>query len=172
VRAILEGRETWGISCHQLDREFDSGAVLAQELFPMSQDECHETLEIKLQMAGIRLTEQVALHFAELWASAKPQGEGSYWKKWTDQEQTVDFTQSVESVLRHIRAFGLIESIGTFTGSALIKGPVHIRRASGWTEKHSHPPGKVVHVEATTRAIVVAVRDGYVALTEWVLKPA
>jgi methionyl-tRNA formyltransferase len=164
VRAILENRPGWGVTCHKLEHEFDAGDILAQELFPMSAGECHDSLEIKIQLAAIRLAARVAESFPKLWAEALPQGEGSYWKKWTREEQTIDFAWPVDSILRHTRAFGPIGSIATINGASL-----SVRRAIGWEETHRHPIGAVVHVAQTGHQLVVAASNGYVGLTEWSL---
>ncbi len=55
VRAILEARSSWAMSCHKLEPEFDAGDILAAENFALDSEECHESLNLKLQMAGGRL---------------------------------------------------------------------------------------------------------------------
>ena len=42
---------------------------------------------------------------------------------------------------------------------------LRVRRALGWTEAHNHAPGAAVH--AYNNTVVIAVKDGYLALTEW-----
>ena len=32
-RAILEGRRSWGVTCHRLEHGFDAGDILAAEVF-------------------------------------------------------------------------------------------------------------------------------------------
>jgi len=165
IRAILEGHETWGVTCHELARDFDTGDVLAQELFPMSSDECQESLELKVQMAAAKLAATVATDLVDLWAQATPQGPGSYWPRPTEAERTVDFGQPVDSILRHVRAFGHIESVAAVNGSTVL-----VRRASGWVEAHRHRPGTLVHVGVNVQSIVIAALDGFVALTSWRLR--
>lgn len=164
VRALLEDRRSWAVTCHKINQHFDAGDILAQEEFPVGADDCHESLTLKIQMAAKRLAARVAENFADLWDTASPQGEGSYWKPWTADEQTMDFTRPVESVMRHARAFGLIESIARLKGMVL-----YVRRVVGWTEAHHYPPGTHVHTAGHT--LVIAVRDGYVGLVEWSLIP-
>jgi methionyl-tRNA formyltransferase len=160
VRAILEGRREWGVSCHKIDRGLDTGDVLDQEAMSLSGDECHESLALKTQMAFSRLTRRVAGNFPALWAGARPQAGGAYWPYWTPQERTLDYAQPVETLMRQVRAFGLIETLAALSG-----GLVQVRRAVGWTEDHAHPPGTVVSPPCSPP--VVAVRDGYLGLIEW-----
>lgn len=162
IRAILEKWESWGVTCHKIEPEFDTGAILAQELFPTALDECQESLDLKIQMAAGRLATRVAADFANLWDNGSPQGQGSYWKRPTEEQKTIDFAQPVESILRQVRAFEQVESIAKVSGAVVL-----VRRATGWAEVHDHPPGKVVHVAANAPRIVIAARDGYVALVDW-----
>ena len=158
--AILEGAATWGIACHKVEHEFDSGDVLRTVEFPLSVMEDHDSLDLRLQLAAKQLTADVAAHFVDYWNAATPQVGGSYHSKWTDVERRLDFSQTVEKILRQVRAFGPLECI-----AILGKATLFVRRAIGWTEAHSVPPGTVVH--ANSLSLVVAVADGYIGLTEW-----
>jgi methionyl-tRNA formyltransferase len=160
VRALLEGRRSWGVSCHKFDKDFDTGDILAQRHFPVAPSDCHESLMMKVQMHSSQLACEVAQNLAELWPRATPQGPGSYWGRWSEQEATIDYGESVEAILRKIRAFGLIEMCTMLTGVR-----VFVRRAVGWTETHEYAPGTVVH--NNERQIVVAARDGFIGLVEW-----
>jgi methionyl-tRNA formyltransferase len=159
VRAILEDRAAWGVTCHRLSPEIDGGDILAGEEFPLRPDECHESLDLKIQMAARRLASRVAGQFAELWGQAAPQRGGSYWRKHKAAEHVIDFRAPTESVLRHVRAFGANGSLACVDGAWFV-----VKRAVGWTERHDHPPGHAVHV--FNRSIVVAARDGYVGLLD------
>jgi len=165
IRAILEKRNSWAITCHRITSRIDGGDILDSETFPMQPDECHESLDLKVQMAAKRLAARVAAQFAPLWENAKPQGHGAYWKKFTLWERVADFSQPVETVLRHIRAFGAAESLAQLGDQWLI-----VRRAVGWVEKHPYPTGHVVHV--FNNSIVVTVADGYVGILESELTPS
>lgn len=160
--AILEGAATWGIACHKVEHEFDSGDVLRTVEFPLTVTEDHDSLDLRLQLAAKQLTADVADHFVDYWNAATPQVGGSYHSKWTDVERRLDFSQTVEKILRQVRAFGPLECI-----AILGKATLFVRRAIGWTEAHSVPPGTVVH--ANSLSLVVAVADGYIGLTEWSL---
>ncbi len=160
--AILEEAAAWGISCHKVEHEFDSGAVLKTATFPMSAAEDHDSLDLRLQLAAKQLTADVAENFVEYWNAATPQSGGSSHPRWTEAQRQLDFTQTVEQILRRTRAFGPIECIAHLGTTVLF-----VRRAVGWIEPHRVPPGTVVH--ANSLSLVVAVADGYVGLTEWSL---
>lgn len=164
VRAILEQRKSWGVTCHKLTPQVDHGDILAIEEFALEPDEFHERLDLKIQMASRRLAARVAHQFKQLWDGARPQEGGSYWPKFTLAERVIDFKKPVEEVLRHIRAYGTVESVA-YVGQAWLI----VKRATGWAEKHGYAPGSVVHL--FNRTIVVAVTGGYVAILDSELAP-
>ena len=160
-RAVLDRYETWGVTAHVLaEEDFDTGAILAQALFPIAPDEDHETLLAKCQMASTRLATALAADLPGLWKAALPQGDGSYWHRTTDADRGLDFREDVASILRRVRAFGTIETI-----ARIGEARVFVAAASGWTEAHGHAPGTVVHRHR--RHVVIAARDGYVQLQRW-----
>jgi methionyl-tRNA formyltransferase len=162
---ILERSSTWGMSCHRLEHEFDSGDVLSTIEFPVAADDDHDSVDLKLQFAARRLATEVAGDFPGLWDRAVPQVGGSYYPLWTDQDRTLDFGQPVESILRRVRAFGPIECLAQLNGATLF-----VRRAVGWQEAHALTPGTMAYVNGLS--LVIAVLDGYVGLTEWSLVKA
>jgi len=164
VRAILEKWDHWAVTCHKLAAEFDSGDILAAEKFPLAPDECHERLDLKIQMASRKLAARVAGQFTALWDKATPQQGGDYWKKPELWERVIDFSKPVEDILRHIRAYGSNVSFAKLDGKWF-----GITRAAGWPEAHQYKPGSVVHVY--NRSIVVAAADGYVGLLDLDVAP-
>jgi methionyl-tRNA formyltransferase len=160
-RAVLDRYETWGVTAHVLAEGFDTGDILAQEIFALSPQENHETLLAKCQMAARRLAAgPLGRDLPNRWRRAEPQGDGSYWPRATDADRTLDFRQEVEAVLRRVRAFGTVETI-----ARLGDARVFVAEAQGWRERHGHTPGAVVHRHR--RHVVVAALDGFVQITRW-----
>lgn len=160
VRAILEERTSWAVTCHQINEKFDQGDVLDAEHFPIDQDETHDSLRLKIQMAASRLAGRIAAEFEYLWRGAIPQAAGSYWPRWLDQDRAINFTQTIDDIMRQVRAFGDLECMATINNMTIF-----IHRAKGWIEPHSARPGAVAH--ASDLALVVAAADGFLAITEW-----
>lgn len=160
-RAILENRREWGVSCHRIAPDLDTGDILAANPLALAPDECHETLQLKLQIATQRLASRVATNFHALWKARQPQQGGSYWPRITDAERTLDFSRPVAEILRVARALGWQECIAPVGHGK----SVYVRRAAGWVEPHAHAPGSLVH--QYRREIVVAAQDGFIALLEW-----
>ncbi len=162
VRAILDGHTEWGITCHKVTARFDAGEILAQETFPMAPEECHESLDLQTQLTSGRLAARVAGNFEALWRDAKPQGEGTYWRLFTDADRTIDFHQPIERIMRTVRAFGEHECL-----AKVADAQVYVRRAVAWRAQHTHTPGTVAYNSAMR--LVVAASDGYIGLLEWSL---
>ena len=160
IRAILERRREWGVSCHKLDAQFDTGDLLAQNRFPMQPGESHETLDFKIQLSTGELAAQVAANLPSLWSAATPQQGGNYWPFTTEAERDIDFTQPVDTLLRAVRAFGLMECTARVSDCTIF-----VRRADGWTQPHRFVPGTVVHRNG--ERLLVAAADGFIALLEW-----
>lgn len=159
IRAILEKRDRWGVTCHRLTQEMDSGAVLAAETFPMQLDECHESLDLKIQMASTRLAARVVNSFENLWNNARPQEKSAHWKMGGMKERVFSFHWPVDTILRHVRAYGAAESIAAVNSEWLL-----VTRAVGWTEDHTFVPGQLVHMFQKSK--VVAALDGFIAILE------
>lgn len=160
-RAVLDRYETWGVTAHVLADGFDTGDILAQEIFGLDQAESHETVLAKCQMVARRLASgPIGKDLPALWRRAEPQGDGSYWPRATDTDRTLDFRQDVGSILRRVRAFGTVETI-----ARLGDARVYVAAAEGWRERHPHTPGAVVHRHR--RHVVIAALDGYVQITRW-----
>jgi methionyl-tRNA formyltransferase len=160
VSGLLASSKRWGVTCHKIDADFDTGDILAQRAFDVAPDEFHERLDLRTQMAAADLASDVAGNFRALWDAAKPQSTGSYARLFNDADRTLDFNRTVEDNLRIVRAMGRLECLATVHGIH-----VHVTRATGWQETHAFKPGTVVHVYSL--ANVVACADGFLALLDW-----
>jgi len=161
-RAVLDAYETWGVTAHVLAEDgFDTGDILAQEIFPLSPVETHEALLAKCQMAAKRLAAgPLARDLPACWRRPEPQGDGSYWARANDSDRTLDFRQDVDTILRQVRAFGTVETIARLGDQRAF-----VSEAQGWRETHGYAPGAIVHQHR--RHTVVAARDGFVQILRW-----
>ena len=164
VQAILDEQTEWGVTCHKLAAEFDRGDILAQRMFALAAHECHESLDLKTQIAMSKLAIDVALNFEKYWSEANPQSEGHYVGMWSDSERVLDFTKTVSELDRQLRAFGNFQCIASLHGVQL-----HIQQATVWLETHALPPGTVVL--SSSLHVVVACSDGFVGITRWSFLP-
>jgi methionyl-tRNA formyltransferase len=90
----------WGVCCHRLEPQFDSGDRLKSLQFPISSHEEHDSLDLKIQLAARRLAGEVADHFEEYWQAATPQIGGGYYPLWRPEDRLLDFSSNVQSMLR------------------------------------------------------------------------
>ncbi|HXB96547.1 MAG TPA: formyltransferase family protein [bacterium] len=160
VRALREGLDEWGVSCHRLSADFDAGDLLAQARFAVAQDETQEGLDLRCQMALRDLAATVAEGFPALWRQAAPQGPADYWPRWSEADRALDLSGTVAQAQRQLRAFGLLECTARF-GPSLVA----VRRGVAWLQAHPHAPGTLVHGQG--RHLVFALRDGYLGLLDW-----
>ncbi|CAM2148692.1 Formyl transferase [Pararobbsia alpina] len=159
-RAIRERRREWGVSCHKIEPDFDTGDILAQTFFPMQENETHETLELKTQLALGPLALRAARELPTLWPAATPQHGGDYWPFDTDAHRTLDFSLTIDEIMLTVRSFGLLECI-----APLREGKLYVSRVEAWQQAHRFEPGTVVHRHG--EQLIVAASDGFIALLEW-----
>ena len=158
-RAILENRDSWAVTCHRVTAKIDQGDILAVDSFALQTDECHESIDLKIQMSAKRLASKVAAHLTELWEQAQPQAIGQYWGKSSLQQRVIDFQQPSAAILRQIRAYGATESLFNVNHNWFV-----VKRAVGWPEQHCLPAGQLAHV--FNRTLVVSSNDGYIGLLD------
>ena len=158
-RALLEERQEWAVTCHKISSEIDQGDILAVDKFALHATDCHESLDLKIQMSARRLATQVAKQLPDLWQNAQTQIVGTYWPKTRFRERIINFQLPVAKILTHIRAFGATESIACANNLWFV-----VKRAVGWTESHALPVGQIVHV--FNKTIVVSASDGYIGLID------
>jgi methionyl-tRNA formyltransferase len=158
-RAILENRDSWAVTCHRVTEKIDQGEILAVDTFALQADECHESIDLKIQISAKRLASKVAANLDVLWEQAQPQAIGQYWRKTGLQERVIDFLQPTAVILRHIRAYGTTESLFKVNNNWFV-----VKRAVGWPEQHYLLAGQLAHV--FNRSLVVTSSDGYIGLLD------
>jgi methionyl-tRNA formyltransferase len=103
--AILEGRPDWGVSCHFVDEDFDTGDLVAVERFPIDPDgETALSLDLRSQKRLLALFQEVlakALAGDEL--PRERQGEGRYVSR--DELEELRRVRPGDDLERKLRAF-------------------------------------------------------------------
>ncbi len=154
---ILRQPRASGLTLHKASHEMDAGDIVSQINIPVGISDSLEVLCAKLQMGSVDFVSQTINQLEELWPMARPQGSNaSYWKA-TEVDWTIDWTGTVEAVIRTVRAFGRLELVAILDGQAWA-----VTDAEGWQAFHQLEPGKLVHRSGPD--LVVAVPDGYVLL--------
>ncbi|WP_087143208.1 methionyl-tRNA formyltransferase [Crenothrix polyspora] len=146
-----------GVTIHKLNEKFDSGDILIQGSYPVSEKDNLESISCKSQIVAIDILQRLMFDFDKYWINSKPQGEGSYWAFPSDDKQTIKWNDSVDNIDRIARAFGKLESTANFAEKIWV-----IRDLSVWKQNHNYEIGSVVH--ETNKEVVVAASDGLVCL--------
>lgn len=159
---ILRFPEAAGVTLHEMTMRWDSGKTILRDPIIVSPTETLETLTCKVQLVARNLVLRMLSDFDSHWARAEPldASAGSYWKKPTETERTLDWNASVEEIDRLVRSFGRFTTNASFDNREWI-----VRKASLWKENHSIPPGSVLLRNAND--VLIAVKDGYCCLTDF-----
>jgi len=157
---ILRHPEAAGVTIHKLNAQWDAGDILVQEKVAVTDADDLETLSFKLRRVAPRLLTKTIAGLSALWQSARPQGEGSYWRRPTYEERRIDWSKPVDDIRRLARAFSKFETGAILDGKRWV-----VTRLNGWVETHDYAPGTVV--DATQREMLVAARDGFICLQEF-----
>ena len=154
---ILKDFNESGVTIHKLAKTFDSGDILIQEKFEVSDRDDLETLSIKSQIMAVKILSKLLTNLDFYWQNATPQTGGSYWKMPTQKDKMLDWTLDVKSIERIQRAFGKFDSFAIFDDIRWA-----VQDLNFWHGKHDFQPGTVVH--RTNKEILIAAKDGYVCL--------
>ena len=162
VWAILHGHREWGVSAHKLEHDMDAGDVLLQGRFDLDDRECHETLDLKLQMAFRDLARALAPALPAHWHLARAQTEAHYQGAWSAQDRTIDLHSDCATIDRQLRALSPWTCLLSINDTR-----IHVRRAMVMPAAHGREPGTLIHRDALR--LVVACRGGLLAVLEWTL---
>lgn len=157
--AILRDHKKTGITFHKITDKLDEGDILLQSEVPIEAFDTHDSLTIKTIHAANKMMAQLADNFAFYWENAKPQTEGSYWKRQPQEEREIDWNMSVKEIDTLIRAYGRFGVRLKIDGKLTI-----ITHALCWPEKHDLAPGTIV--AGYKKDIAFACKDGFVCLSQ------
>jgi len=104
-RAILAGDKETGISIMQMNEGLDTGDVLLEKKYLISEFETSQTLTDNLSSLGADTIIEALSNLSDLKARPQNNNDASYAKKITKIEAQIDWNQSAETISRIIRAF-------------------------------------------------------------------
>lgn len=111
---ILKGYRESGVTVHKLAADFDQGDILAQVVFPVTEDETLITLTEKSQKVAPPLLLHCLQNLPCLWEEALPQHEGSYWPDRSDEDRMIRPDMTIEETDRRLRAFAGYGALACF----------------------------------------------------------
>ena len=104
-RAILAGDKETGISIMQMNEGLDTGNVLLEKKYLISEFETSQTLTDNLSSLGADTIIEALSNLSDLKARPQNNNDASYAKKILKNEAQIDWNQSAETISRIIRAF-------------------------------------------------------------------
>ena len=104
-RAILAGDKETGISIMQMNEDLDTGNVLLEKKYLISDFETSHSLTDSLSSIGASAIIETLAHLSDLKAKPQNNNDATYAKKITKIEAQIDWNQSAKTISRIIRAF-------------------------------------------------------------------
>ena len=105
AQSILWRHKSSGVTIHKIAEGFDTGDILMQEEFALDNDETHQTFMDKANTKLVQMMPELIENFGSLYANARPQGEGEYWKAPTKEDYTITSDMTVTQADLILRAF-------------------------------------------------------------------
>lgn len=164
---IAMGISELTLSVFLLDEGIDTGGLLAQSKKALAQDSSISDAHAIMQEMAYPLARAVGLSLADLGylrVSAQPSYTGSYWRRRTIHDITIDFRMSVNSIHRLVKSF-----LSPFPGAVIatqqgMLSVSHVRRDDySFKNWRSYTIGSVL--ACSGRTLSVRVDDGVVTLT-------
>ena len=154
---ILQYPQHAGVTFHKLSQRFDEGDIILQAPMTLDEHESLESLMVKLNYSIPQLLQQLLADLPQLYQNARPQAEGSYWPKLTDQDRIINWQQGIDEIQRMIRAYGRYGVIACIGHEAWLVNHIETHKT-----KHSSPPTSLLSEDHKTCSVAVA--DGFVII--------
>ena len=105
AQSILWGHKKSGITIHKIAKGFDTGDILLQKEFNLSDAETHKSFMDKANSLFPSMLKNLVENFDDLYKNATPQGEGEYWAAPTEADYTITSEMTVKEADTVLRAF-------------------------------------------------------------------
>jgi methionyl-tRNA formyltransferase len=151
-QAIKAGEKETGVSIIYMERNMDSGDILATQVVPILDDDTGGSMFHKLSIVGrdlvIKVLEDIEHH------KSKPMKQDNanvtYANNITSKEELIDFTLEANSIRNHIRAYNPTPGTHTLINGEIVK----IYEANVNEMKHNQLIGSIVDI--TKESFIVA----------------
>ena len=105
AQAILWGHKKSGVTIHKIAEGFDTGDILLQKEFEITDSETHQSFMEKVNLLLTDMLKKLISDFDHLYRESSPQSEGEYWAAPTEDDYTIDSDMSVKDADLVLRAF-------------------------------------------------------------------
>lgn len=144
--AILTGAKKSGVTVHKIAEGFDTGDILLQRSFELSEEENLDTFMEKVRAFLPEMLGELIENFDNLWNNARTQVGGSYIEAQTEKDWTITPDMTAEKADLILRAF--------FGYECVYKGKTDIRIKRGRARRGRNPESHL------------PLADGYIEVTE------
>ena len=154
--AILEGDQETGITIMQMDEGLDTGSILLQEKYPISENETASDLQKRLSKLGIKILIQALdqLERGKIHPKKQEEDQASYSKKIQKSDAKIDWEKTAVQIHREIRAFNPCPISYTEIDDQIIR----IWQATPLDHDANEKPGKIINL--SSEGLDVATGDG------------
>lgn len=162
---LTEAPEAAGVSIHKLTQQFDTGDIIAQEKFTLSNNDCVETYSARAAKTIPNMLHTIMKDLPAAWKNATPQDESqaTHYPLPTDEMRMLDYTKMVTEINTTARAFGRFGTITNLRNNYYV-----VYDLSVWEEKHNHTAGEIIW-DGAGREALIAAKDGFVCLKDFQL---
>lgn len=160
---LIQEPEAAGVTLHKISEEFDRGDIILQAHIKLNQRETVESYSTRALMLYAPLIIEFLKDPKSYWENAKPQDEtvATHYPPPDDVMRILDFNQKVEDIDKAARAFGRFGSLANIQGQLFA-----VYDLDYWNEEHGYPCGALI--QKRRKALLVAAKDGFILLKEFV----
>lgn len=163
--ALINDEKEFGLTVHWVDRGIDTGDIILQETYPITDEDDYKSLLAKSYEKGAELLYNAIKCIQKGIASRRPQEGGFYCQPRTMKDICIDWTKSGREIFNFIRALCFPNPVArAFIGDREIKiNKVHFEKDSG----HLIKTGLYIPVGTVIDDNLVKVVDGYLKLIQY-----
>ena len=105
LQTILHGEKFTGVTLHLLDKNYDTGAILLQEKFPILDSDTSKELRERTVVFARKMVADFINNYSNLIPQAQNEEEATYFKNISGDEKMIDFTtQTSYEIYRTVKA--------------------------------------------------------------------
>lgn len=146
-----------GVTFHKMTDELDGGDILLQKKIFVDKSESYDTLSAKLYLETALLLDKLLFTLDDYYRNSQRQQKGSNWPKLSHDDQTINWNEPTQALLKQFRAFG---SLGVY--AALQSQRYLITAGEGVIYEHKVKPGSLISSDTLT--VVIATNDGFISI--------
>lgn len=159
ARVIKDEPSAAGVTLHKLSPEFDAGDILGQREITLRHGTTSESYLFQAGLLARDIMSEILADFPRVWESARVQGPGTYWPKYTDKDLRIEPSETLGEVQRKFNALGT-QCIYEINGETR-----KVAGVAGWLHSDAVPVGTCIF--DSLNVMLIKLRDGYALIRWW-----